>query len=273
MFNKGNTMINAGFIGYGNMGQALAVGMHTALPDWSIGVFDIDSSKAAKASKDCGATVFDSYASLREFSDIIILAIKPQYLEKVAASTAGAFKGAPVISILAGTKISKISQVFETDQVIRFMPNIAAGIGKAMTSVAFSQQASDDFKEKAMLIAEGCGSAVVLDESLFGAFTGLSGSGIAYVFQIIHALALGGTKSGIPYDKSLAIAIATIEGAAGLLSASGEHPVSALSRVISPAGTTIEGITVLEEMGLTPAIIGAVDAAAHRAGELENTTK
>ncbi|MBN2509155.1 MAG: pyrroline-5-carboxylate reductase [Spirochaetales bacterium] len=267
-------MSNVGFIGYGNMGQAMAVGLHHALPDWNIGVFDIDARKASGASSECGATVFTSYPSLREYADILVLAVKPQYLAATAQAAGGAFKEAQIISLLAGTGIDRISEAFETSQVVRFMPNLAAGIGKAVTAVAYGPSAQPAFREEALTAAQACGTAVVLDEALFGAFTGLSGSGIAYVFQILHAFALGGAKRGIPYQTSLEIALGTVQGAAGLLSASGEHPVSALSRVISPGGTTIEGIAKLEETGLTAAIIQAVEAAALRADELEgkNTT-
>ena len=262
-------MVKAGFIGYGNMGSSLAAGIASSLSDWKIGVFDIDPDKTKRAETDCGAKVFGTYEELGSFADIVVLAVKPQYLEAAANKAGNAFKDKPVISILAGTSMETVSAALSTKEVARFMPNIAASMHKAVTAVTFSQGAGEQFKNHALQAAEACGRAVILDEKLFGAFTGLSGSGIAYVFQMIHAMALAGTKQGIPYSSSLEIALGTMDGAVQLVSRSGEHPTALLSRVISPGGTTIEGISQLEKMGLTPAIISAVEAASMRANELE----
>jgi pyrroline-5-carboxylate reductase len=113
------------------------------------------------------------------------------------------------------------------------------------------------------------GTPLELPEKLMPAVTGVSGSGIAYVFAFLHGLALGGAKAGMPYDTSLDAALTTLEGAVAALRNRQEHPVALLSKVASPAGTTIEGIHVLEERGFTAAVMDAVVAAARRAQEME----
>ncbi|MCK5673060.1 MAG: pyrroline-5-carboxylate reductase, partial [Spirochaetales bacterium] len=134
---------------------------------------------------------------------------------------------------------------------------------------------SEEFVKEAVNIAESFGKAIVLSESQMSAFTGLSGSGIAYVLLFIHGLALGGTEQGIPYDQSLRIAIQTVNGATAILSKDSnkgepeENPVSLLTKVTSAGGTTIAGVRALEEGKLTATVMEAVKKASNRATELE----
>ena len=110
---------------------------------------------------------------------------------------------------------------------------------------------------------------MVIPEKLMAAITGLSGSGIAFVFHFVHALALGGVREGFPYPQALEHALDTIDGATALLRSTGDHPIAFESRVCSPAGTTIEGVKALEKGGFTDAVLEAVSASARRAHELE----
>lgn len=258
-----------GFIGYGNMGSALAAGLHKNNPETPIFVQDPDKDKAELAVRDCGARINLSEQEFCNASDIILIAVKPQLLRQVLKGYIPYTGGKKVISVAAGTPVSFFSGLLATDQVIRFMPNIAAQVGKALTGVSFGEKAAPEFRKQALHLANSVGKTIELPESSIAAFTGLCGSGIAYVFSFLHALALGGTHEGIPYATSLEVALGTLEGAVALVRKGDEHPVSLLSKVTSPAGTTIQGIAALEEGGFTASVMDAVERAASRARELE----
>ena len=260
---------SAGFIGFGNMGSALAQGLHAASPDTKIYVQEPDEAKARRAVETCGAVTDVSVEEFCTQADILVIAVKPQLLNRVLSQYTPYTAGKKIISIAAGTPISFFKDLLKSDQIIRFMPNIAAQVGKALVAVSPSPEAKPEFREEAMELARSGGGALELPESSMSAFTGLCGSGIAYVFAFLHALALGGTKEGIAYPTSLEIALATLDGAVGLVREGGEHPVSLLSKVISPAGTTIQGIDALEEGRFTATVIDAVERATQRARELE----
>ncbi len=263
-------MKSIGIIGMGNMGFAIAGGLSGKLKDVSIRVIDKDADLAEKRAQAIGAGASRSYEELMVSSDVIIIAVKPQHLESLFAEIRPYSKGKKIITIAAGKKISYFTGNLETDQVIRFMPNIAAKENESLTAVSFSTETSDEFKKEAVIIAESFGKSLILSEDLMPAFTGLCGSGIAYVFAFIHAMALGGTSSGIPYGTSLDVAVSTIEGALALLKAEKSNPVTNLTKVISAGGTTIAGIKSLEKHAFTAAVMEAVESASSRAKDFEN---
>lgn len=259
-----------GILGYGNMGQAVAHGLRESRPQLKLSVLE-KCEEQQEAARMAGATVFTPN-ELTEFlrnSRAVVLAIKPQDLSSFASAATNAFSEHFVVSVLAGTPIATLNRQLTPAATARLMPSLAASIGRAVVGVALPQQLTKDQRDTAMEIALAMGRPYVVSEELMSAVTGLSGSGLAYVFAFIHALALGGVRSGIPYQQAVEMARDVTSGAAELLTAQGEHPISALSRVISPAGTTIEGISALEEHGFTAAVIDAVVAAADRARELE----
>ena len=265
-------------LGFGYMGEALARGLSTRFPDIEIAVLE----KRSERRELCDTLGYTSFAGrqLKDFlgfCDTVVLSIKPQDLDALTGTNANdtgtsepdQFAAVDVLSILAGTSITTLQATLHPRGVARLMPSLAAQVGHCAVGVTLPDSAPEALRAKALLVAEAMGTAYELPERLMSAITGLSGSGIAYVFAFIHALALGGTRAGIPYPQSLAIAREVTAGAAELLSRSGDHPIEALSRVISPAGTTIEGVSVLEERGFSAAVIEAVIAAADRAAELE----
>jgi pyrroline-5-carboxylate reductase len=262
-------MERLGIIGAGNMGTAIAAGIKQRHPEQQLSVYDIDGEKARKAAEEFGADAESSAAELAERSSRVVIAVKPQQLEALFTSLREAPAGTAYISIAAGIPSSRFRERLGTDQVIRFMPNLAANVGASAVAVAVPEGVDEQFREDAMTVARALGSPVELPEELLAAFTGLSGSGIAYVFAFIHALSLGGTEAGIPYDTSLDIALSTVEGAAKVLRASGRSPAEYLTRVTSAGGTTIAGVRALEEGGLTPAVMNAVARAKDRALEIE----
>jgi pyrroline-5-carboxylate reductase len=260
-------MKNLGIIGFGNMGSAFSRGLKNSGIEPA--VTDAKLEKLKNAEEKYNIKTFKTNRELVSFADTVILAVKPQELNRLSEEAGGLFKGKKIISIIAGKSIKSLLDLFNADTAARFMPNLAAGYRKALVGVSFSGNADGKFKTDCIKIAEAVGYPCEIDENLMPAVTGLSGSGIAYVFSFIHALALGGVKSGINYTKSLEIATAAVEGAVEVLNKSGGNPMEWLSRVISPAGTTIAGVEQLEKNGFTYGIIKAVEAAAERASELE----
>jgi pyrroline-5-carboxylate reductase len=262
-------MKRIGIIGFGIMGEAFATGLGRKLPDVSLLAYDVRQDRvhaAAHALPNLSAA--ESAVDVFKGSDIAILCVKPQDFSTLAGQVREASRDRPVISILAGRKISAIADGLATDQVARFMPNIAATKGAALVGVSFHANAGPAFREDALAIAAALGSAMEIPEKLMSAFTGVSGSGLAYVMQFAHAMAQGGVVAGFDYRTALSIALSTMDGAVALLK-EGDHPVELISRVTSAGGTTIQGIRALEEGRLTATVMAAVEAAARKASEME----
>ena len=258
-----------GVIGFGNMGEALAVGLAKKNMAAAVGVFEMNPVSRAKALRNKKLTVHDSLEALVEASHIVVIAIKPQDIPALLNRLRPLAHGKAFISVAAGLGTAHFQKELAVDQVVRFMPNLAAKVGKALVGVSPGADCGPAFAEQALSIASAMGKAVLLPEKLMAAITGLSGSGIAFVFHFVHALAMGGVREGFAYPQAMEHALDTIDGAVALLRDTGEHPIAFESKVCSPSGTTIEGVKVLEEAGFTNAVMEAVTAASRRAHELE----
>jgi len=259
-----------GVIGFGNMGEALAVGLARKNLAPVVGVYETNPTARAKALKSKKITVYDTLESLVEASAILVIAIKPQDIPALVARLRPLAHGRAFISLAAGLGSPFFQKELGVDQVVRFMPNLAAKVGKSLVGVSPGPGCGPTFAEQAVAIAGAVGRAVVLPEKLMAAITGLSGSGIAFVFHFVHALAMGGVREGFAYPQALEHALDTIDGAVALLRDSGDHPIAFESKVCSPSGTTIEGVKALEAGGFTNAVLEAVSASARRAHELEH---
>jgi pyrroline-5-carboxylate reductase len=199
---------------------------------------------------------------------ILLLAIKPQIFDRVIAELSQPSSTQLVISILAGVKLNKLEIAFPSQPVIRAMPNTPATVGAGMTAITAGSQVLASHLELAQQIFKAVGEVVTVAESLMDAVTGLSGSGPAYVAIAIEALADGGVAAGLPRQIANKLALQTVLGTAQLLNESDLHPAQLKDRVTSPGGTTITGITKLEQAGFRSALIEAVIAAAKRSQEL-----
>jgi pyrroline-5-carboxylate reductase len=261
-------MKSIGIIGFGVMGESFATGLLRKLPEVGIIAFDVKSDRLAAALGGQRVRVARSAAEVFGESDVTVLAIKPQDFSAFADTVRESSRGRPVISILAGRKIHLIGEALGTDQVARFMPNLAATKGAALIGVSFHPAASAGLRRDALEVASALGTGLEIPEKLMSAITGVSGSGIAYAFEFAHALALGGVASGFDYKTALAAAVATLEGAAAMLK-DGVNPVELVSRVTSPAGTTIQGIRALERGAFVATVMEAVEASARKATEFE----
>ncbi len=259
-----------GILGYGNMGEAVARGLRARHPRLKLAVLEKREEQLAAAG-DLGAELFTP-AQLEIFlrtSTTVVLSVKPQDLATLSAAEPKAFSNHFVISVLAGTTLNTLQEQLGTSAAARLMPSLAARIGRAVVGVALPERLTGEQRETALEVACAMGTPFEVPESLMSAVTGLSGSGLAYVFAFIHALALGGVRCGLPYQQAVEMARDVTSGAAELLADQTEHPISMLSRVISPAGTTIEGVSALEQHAFSAAVMEAVVAAADRARELE----
>ena len=272
-------MINSiGILGFGNMGEAIAKGVLKTHPDCKIFVYDKSKEKMENIFSSYIEKT-QSYKELFTYADTIIFAVKPQdiniVLEEITSSSSASScsSGKNIISIIAGKPISLFAQKIKTNNICRFMPNIAAQSSSSSTAVSFYKKADEEFKKGAIVIAESIGRAFVIPEKQMAAFTALSGSGIAFVFQFIHALAMGGERAGLSYDDSLKISAEVLKGAYETLKSSGKMPADLVTAVSSPAGTTVKGLSVLEEKAFNSAVADAVLAAFNRAVEIEKLSE
>lgn len=266
--------IQLGMIGGGVMGEALLsrlINQQLYHPD-QILVSDPVSARCTALAEQYGVQVTSDNQAAAAAADVLLLAIKPQVFEVVAANIAvDESSEAPlpvVISILAGVSLAKLQAAFGRQPVIRAMPNTPATVGAGMTALAAGQGVTTQQMAQARAIFEAVGEVVEVAESLMDAVTGLSGSGPAYVAMMIEALADGGVAAGLPRAIASQLALSTVLGTAQLLQKSELHPAVLKDRVTSPGGTTIAGVAQLERAGFRSALIEAVQAAARRSGEL-----
>ena len=262
-----------GFIGSGNMGEALVSGLvlSKASKPENIICSDIDETLLADLSERYGINTTTSNIEVVETADIIVYATKPQILGMVLKETAPALdKSKLVISIAAGVPLAAIAAGLQKElRLIRVMPNICAFVKESATAIAAGEFVQEGDVEFAQAIFDSVGETVFIQENiLMDAFTGLSGSGPAYIFTIVDAMADAGVKMGLSRKDSLFLSTQTVLGAAKLLMESGEHPGQLKDRVASPGGTAIAGIHTLEQGGLRTTLINAVESATNRSKEL-----
>jgi pyrroline-5-carboxylate reductase len=261
-----------GFVGAGNMAGALIKGLlHSGTVGASnIQASDVREERLAELTAEHGITTTKDNAELAAWADVIVLAVKPQVIDKVMVPVARTIKPhALVVSIAAGVPIESIeSRLPANTRVIRTMPNTAAIALAGATAIAPGTHASEEDLALARTLFEATGRVVVLDETLLDAVTGLSGSGPAYVMLMIEALADGGVKVGLHRETALLLAAQTVYGSAKLLLETGEHPGRLKDMVTSPGGTAIAGLHTLEAGGLRTTLIDAVESATRRSVEL-----
>lgn len=272
-------MTTISFIGLGNMGSAIAKAISNQIKEdgssYNIGIYDksdavVNNLEADLKKNGTFYVRYNSITDLVEKSNIVVLCVKPQILESIYPEIKAANKNnSKFISIAAGVNTKTLCENLGTKNIVRFMPNIAAKASSAITAVAAAEGCCKEHNNNAMEIAKTVGGAFVLDEDKFSAFIGISGSAIAYVFDFVHAIALGGTREGIPYDKSVEIAFQTMESAIALYNLDKENPISLMTKVCSAGGTTIEGVKALSAGNFENTIINAVSAATQKSKDLE----
>ncbi|WP_201257985.1 pyrroline-5-carboxylate reductase [Syntrophotalea acetylenica] len=262
---------NIGFIGGGNMGEALIKGLiKSAIPARNIRVAEPNEARARQLTERYGVICGSDGVEVVRQSDLVVLAIKPQIVPVALPAIAGAFDDSKLlVSIAAGVTTAALEVYFQgAPRVVRVMPNTPALAGAGAAALCSGAHAGKEDLSIALHLFEGVGTVHVVSESQLDAVTGLSGSGPAYVYMVIEAMAAGGVLEGLPMDTALALATQTVLGAAQLVKESGEHPAVLRDQVCSPGGTTIAAVKELEEKGLRAALIKAVSKAAKRSREL-----
>lgn len=262
-----------GFIGSGNMGEALISGLvlsRAAKPE-NIICSDISEDILDEIKNRYAIQTTTSNTEVAEKSEIVVYSTKPQILGMVLKETVNALDTTKlIISIAAGVPLSAIASGLHKElRLLRVMPNICAFVNESATAIAAGEYATREDIALAAAIFDSVGKTVFIQENiLMDAFTGLSGSGPAYIFTIIDAMADAGVKMGLSRKDSLFLSTQTVLGAAKLLLESGEHPGQLKDRVASPGGTAIAGIHTLEQGGLRTTLINAVESATKRSKEL-----
>ncbi len=199
-----------------------------------------------------------------------MLCVKPQDILSTLASCAfSPGNGKLLISVAAGVTLSTLEKhTPEAVRIVRTMPNTPSLVGKGATAYCLGSRCAEEDRGIVERLLGAVGISVEVPEKQMDAVTGLSGSGPAYIYLIIEALADGGVRQGLPRAEALRLAAQTVSGAAEMVIHTGTHPAVLKDMVTSPGGTTIAGLSVLEEKNVRSALISAVSAAATRASEL-----
>lgn len=256
-------------VGAGKMATAISLGLVAkGYAHDEIHAYDVSPDAAWNYRETTGCTVHATMADALAGTDIVLLAVKPQYAPAALAEAKSLIAGRLVISIVAGMKLDTLKNLSGCSRIVRVMPNTPALVRQGMSCFAVSSDVSAADKELAESILSSFGLVREVPESLMDAVTGLSGSGPAYVIEFILGLAEGGVYCGLPRDLALQSAIQTVLGTA-LMCKQNPASVEALrNAVITPNGTTARGIHVLDQAGFRGTLENCVIAAAERSAEL-----
>jgi len=251
-------MRTAGFIGTGKMGGALARAVSKRISGENVILYDYQKEKADALAEEIGAKS-ESLEHTVKTSDFIFLGVKPQVLESVANEIEDIVnENSIIVSMAAGVSIERLEKMLGNIPIIRIMPNIPVEVCEGMVvydaNNLVSAEAINEFEDMLLF----AGELDRLSEKLIDAASAVSGSGPAFVYMFIEAMADAGVKCGLTREKALKYATQTVIGAGTLLLQSGKHPAQLKDDVCSPGGTTIEGVQALEEHAFRGAVIDAI---------------
>ena len=260
------------FIGGGKMAESIVHGVlsgNLAAPS-DIAVGEPVAERRAFLKGEFGVSPVADNLEAASGADLVVLAVKPQDLGPVLSQLKGSMgTDQAALSIVAGARMSTLSQGLGHGAVVRVMPNTPAQVGSGMTLWTCSSGVSDGQREMTRAVLSSFGEQIyVSDEKYMDMATALSASGPAYVFLFIEALIDAGVYVGMPRDMARTLALQTVFGSARLVMETGRHPAELKDMVVSPGGTTAEALRVLEEQGVPAAIVAAVDAAFKKSVQL-----
>jgi pyrroline-5-carboxylate reductase len=258
-------------IGCGAMGIGLAQALVRRGAPYVAGdiiAADIDPRRRA-AMQQLGISVAAEPAEAASHAVDVLLAVKPQALDRLLEELASTLQRRLVISIAAGVPLARYEAALGSQtSVVRVMPNILCAVGAAASAYCANDACSPEQISRVAALFDAVGTAVAVDEELMDAVTGLSGSGPAFVAVFIEALVDGAVAAGLPREQAASLATQTVLGTARWLQQHGGSPTVLKDMVTSPGGTTIAGIKALEDGGLRSAVMEAVAAAVRRSREL-----
>lgn len=253
-----------GIIGAGAMGGALLRGvLASGVPLDAVWAATKSEASARTVAGEFGVATHTTYAGAAT-SDVIVLAVKPAQIEAAARDLvrAGLRPGALVISVAAGVSIERIeAQLGGSNPVVRAMPNTPSFVGRGMTAIAAGSHAGPEHLAIVERLFGAVGLCITIEERLLNAVTAISGSGPAYVYLIIEALADAGVRVGLPRDVALKLVAQTVLGAAVMVQESDRHPAALRDDVTTPAGCTIGALLVLEDGKIRSVLARAVEEA------------
>ena len=283
-----------GILGTGNMGRAIASGLVRSglMQGNQVYLYNLHPEKAQRLADELGAVRVDSAKELLERSEAVILAVKPFIMPGVLEEIKPYItSGKIMVSIAAGLTLSRLAAAMpEQTKIVRVMPNTPAMVGEGMSALTFNTYLTEAEKEAAVAIFRSFGKAEVVEERLIDAVCGLSGSGPAFVYMFIEAMADAAVNDGMPRAQAYKFAAQSvlgaakmvletgpiflayrdqpvldmILGAAKMVLETGEHPGKLKDDVCSPGGTTIEAVKSLEENGFRAAAMNAVIVSAEK---------
>jgi pyrroline-5-carboxylate reductase len=262
---------NVGIVGAGKIGSAIARGIIRAglVTTDQVMASDVSEPLRQAIANELGIAVTSDNRQLCEFADVVILAVKPQILDSVVKQLAKNFgAGKLLVSVAAGVPLARIEAGLPGVRVVRVMPNICCVVGAGAAAYAGGAHATPQDLEIVGSILNSFGIGLPVEEKDLDAVTGLSGSGPAYVFLFIEALADGGVKVGLSREVALKLALHTVYGAARMALDSAKHLSELKDEVTSPGGTTIAGLYALEQKSLKGIVMDAVVGATKRSQEL-----
>ncbi|KAK3162997.1 hypothetical protein QOZ80_1BG0096360 [Eleusine coracana subsp. coracana] len=260
-----------GFVGAGNLAESIARGVAASgvLPASAIRTAPHRRAERGAAFASIGAQLYDSNAQVVDDSDVVVISVKPQIVKQVLLELKPLLTEEKLlVSIAAGIKMKDLQDWSGQQRIIRVMPNTPSAVGQAASVMCLGEKATQKDENRVRSLFGAIGKVWTAEEKYFDAVTGLSGSGPAYIFLAIEALADGGVAAGLPRDLALGLASQTVLGAATMVNETGKHPGQLKDQVTSPAGTTITGIRELEKGAFRGTLINAVVAAANRCKEL-----
>jgi pyrroline-5-carboxylate reductase len=268
---KEETMARLGILGLGNMGEAIVAALlKTGFNRKDILGFEIKKERAEAVAKRYGISIAATAKELAQKVKYVLIAVKPQDAKPLLVAIAPALdKDKLLISIMAGVTTSTIlSMVQRPVRVIRVMPNLAVKVGEGALGITSNELVPEEVLNETKKLLAPVGRIVDVREDLMDAVTALSGSGPAFLLAFLEAMIDAGVNVGLPRDKASILAIQTIKGTIATLEADKLHPTLMKEMVTSPGGTTIAGLSSLEEKGFKGILIRAIEEARNRAREL-----
>ncbi len=265
--------LKIGFIGAGAMAEALLsgfIGSGLVQPQ-NVLVSALHESRPAYLNSKLGIRQASDNQQVVRQSDIIFLAVKPYAVRDVLISCREAFNTDKLlVSIAAGLKINQLADYLQSSEipVVRVMPNTPALVGEAASAVSSGPAVSAQDEQRVIRLMQTAGLTITVKEELMDAVTGLSGSGPAYVYMMIEAMADAGVMAGLPRDAAYKLSAQTLLGSAKMFLETGKHPGQLKDQVTTPGGTTIAGLHELECAGMRAALQKAVLAAVSKSREL-----
>ncbi len=262
-----------GMIGTGNMGSAILRGVVDAgyIRSSLITAYDASAKKMRELEEDIpGVRLAQDCREVAENADLIIIAVKPIYVQNVIDEIRGVLNGKAVLSIAAGWTVDMLSRALSGTGAtyLRVMPNTPALVGEGMTALCDDSTFSKEDFEYAKGIFDSVGKTRILPERLFDGVVAISGSSPAYVYMLIEAMADAGVREGLPRVYAYEMAAQSVLGSALMVLSSGTHPAALKDAVCSPGGTTIEAVEELERKGFRAAVMDAMKACAEKSREM-----